>query len=245
MSGITIVNYSNLPDYVTLVEEIKSKAESDKKKSDLLFRGQPIDKPLLPKIARFKFKGDLLNHEQLMLREFRRGILPLSEFHPDNPWDMLALAQHHGLPTRLLDWTYSALVALWFAVHVPDYSKIRKNQRGVVWVFLPDVDQFINVEKDEDPFSNGITKIFRANNVSRRISAQSGLFTTHKINMKNKVIPLERNGLYSGRLAKILIPASQFLDIKKSLNILGINQSTIYPDLDGFCAHIQWRFFKK
>ncbi len=51
-----------------------------------------------------------------MFQEFRRLYVGLTDLTPESEWDLLALAQHYGLPTRFLDWTYGALASVWFAV---------------------------------------------------------------------------------------------------------------------------------
>ncbi len=229
----------NIQDFVALIDNEKNNAEKSGNDVDFLFRGQPEDLPLLPKLARLKLRGDIDNIEQLIIDEFERTSLPLSEFHPEDEWDLLALAQHHGLPTRLLDWTYSALVALWFAVKdVPTDG----NQYGVVWVLFPDVEDFRADTDKYGPLSNKITKIFRPKIISRRISAQLGAFTVHKINDGGRVIKLETNRKFSKKLLKIKIPVKHHPSIRQRLNMLGVNSASAFPDIDGLCAHLQWRY---
>lgn len=234
-----------ITDYVQLIEAIKNENENDGNKADLIFRGQQSDQELLPRLARLKLKGNIENIERLMLEEFKRGILPLCEFKPENNWDLLALAQHHGLPTRLLDWTYSSLVALWFTVKVP--AKMDKNGKpldGVVWVLRPEVSDFKTNTEKIDPLTNEITKIFRSTVISRRISAQSGLFTVHKINEGGRIVKFESHRSFSKKLTKVIIPHNQFATLRKHLHIMGVNSASIFPDIDGYCRHLEWRYSK-
>ena len=108
-----------------------------------LFRGQREDWPLLPKLARLTHVGDILSAEHEMFATFRREAVADAEPVPDNDWDWLALAQHHGLPTRLIDWTMNPLAAAWFAVGDP---AARPDRPAVLWVYRPD-DLIIQLAK--------------------------------------------------------------------------------------------------
>ena len=238
MSKYRSKHIKSVQDFVALVDREKEASEKTGNDVDFLFRGQRQDHPLLPKIARIKLRGELINIEKLIIDEFRRTSLPLSDIQPNNNWDLLAIAQHHGLPTRLLDWTYSALVALWFAV-----SKTPcEDNPAIVWILKPDIDDFIDDTEGDDPLSNKKTRIFRPRIVSRRISAQAGLFTVHKINEGERVVKFENHTKFIKKLFKIQIPADKFASIRHRLNMLGINASTVFPDIDGLCSHLQWRY---
>lgn len=230
----------SIKQYIELIEQITENNKTKGNKADIIFRGQPVDKPLLPKLARLTLRGSFINLEKLILEEFKRGSYPLTEFKPENRWDILALAQHHGLPTRLLDWSYSALVALWFAVCNPSEN----NENGIVWILAGEVKNFINDEdiESKDPLTNDTIRIFRSKVVSRRISAQSGLFTIHKIGTNETIAPFEDDKEYKEKLTKVTIHPSSFAGIRKQLHILGVNSSTIFPDIDGFCKHLEWRY---
>lgn len=230
---------TSIQEFVALIDREKEEAEKSGNDADLLFRGQPGDWALLPKLARLNLRGEVGNIERLIIEEFERTSLPLSEFRPEDDWDLLALAQHHGLPTRLLDWTYSALVALWFAVKdVPG----KNNAYSVVWVLIPEVADFRADTEKYGPLSNKITKIFRPKIISRRISAQLGAFTVHKINDGGRVIKFETNRNFSKKLLKVTIPKERFPSIRHRLNMLGVNSASIFPDIDGLCAHLEWRY---
>ncbi len=234
---------NNIQEYVSLVDKEKQASEKRGNHTDFLFRGQRRDQPLVPKLSRLKLRGKIENIEKLIIDEFRRTSLPLSEFKPEDDWDLLALAQHHGLPTRLLDWTYSALVGLWFTVKDTPYEdKNGKKENGIVWILTPEVEDFRTDTEIYGPLSNKITKIFRPKIISRRISAQSGAFTVHKINLGGRVVTFEYHKEFAHKLIKVRVPAHCFSSIRHRLNILGVNSSTVFPDIDGLCSHLKWRF---
>ncbi|MBI5963168.1 MAG: FRG domain-containing protein [Chloroflexi bacterium] len=83
----------------------------------LLFRGVTKEShELIPSIAReWNKKLDLTNLENIYLNKFIAQSVAYVKPVPSNKWEWLMVAQHHGMPTRLLDWTENPLVALYFA----------------------------------------------------------------------------------------------------------------------------------
>jgi hypothetical protein len=238
-----------VPEFVKCIVEIKKGQVEEHNENDLLFRGQPCDKPLLPKLGRAKPRGEKRGDmERLLLDKFKRESLPFKEFEPQDDWDWLALAQHHGLPTRLLDWTRSSLAALWFAVRDPpartDDGKGLEN--GIVWVLCGHKEDFQQGTTGRHPLDNKLrTLIFRPKAIARRIVAQSAVFTVHKLmSDSGNFVALNKNRRYKKKLMKLIVPPEAFPGIRKDLNMFNTNAALLFPDLDGLCCHLSWRYTK-
>ncbi len=200
---------NGLPDYMNWVSEISGGADL------VLFRGQrqQEDWELIPRIGRTKPRdGDqsIIHLESRMLSEFKLQGLPYCGRPPQDNWEWLALAQHYGLPTRLLDWTVNALAALWFAVRKPATTQ----SNGIVWAFVPDNGDFADTESCHNPFEINKTLVFRPAHVTPRITAQAGRFTVHFWNStKNKFIAFELISRYKSKLHSVSVDREHFSEI--------------------------------
>ena len=130
-------------------------------RSDLVFRGQQDARAdLSTSLARLG--GDFVELEPHLLRNFRK--YAHSDLRNETFWDWLALAKHHGLPTRVLDWTHSPYVALHFAT-----SELTCFDRdGVVWV----VD-YVRAAEDLPAVLRSILDDERANSFTTEMVARA------------------------------------------------------------------------
>ena len=223
---------SSLSDYLTHIDECH---DCD----NALFRGDKESNDLVPKISKCK-PYDHKSHleiEKLMITDFQRLSLPLLDYIPDNHWDWLSIAQHHGLATRLLDWTLNPLAAMWFAINKPS------KQNAVIWILEPKAQDYLAIEDDPDPFKIKRTKIFRPKNITSRISAQMGWFTAHYYNEdEDRYADISNISAYRKRLSTVQIKNSDFASMRRELDKCGINSSTMFPDLVGLAENIQWQY---
>lgn len=227
--------FNSISSVTKLVDEITKLRLSDY----ALFRGQKDDWSLIPKLGRLKMRnGDLLKNEENMISDFKRLSKPYLQRVPANDWEWLSIAQHHGMATRLLDWTSNPLAALWFAVSQPI-----SHATGVFWVFdVP--DEFILKANDYEkisPFTQKQTIVIQPQISTSRISSQNAWFTLHSTKTnKSTLDPLESNNSLKTYLTRYLIPKEHFSAIRFDLDRLGVNRMALFPDVDGIASHSEW-----
>ena len=221
----------------TLANYIKEIERNCSRDADgYLFRGQlKIDK-LKPKLFREGAEIEL-KKERTMLRDFKRKSQPYINIVPQSEYEWLALAQHHGMVTRLLDWTSNALAAIWFTV--TDDRKSTKAD-GVVWRLSYDNAEIKHPKFDDIPFDIQKTEIFFPTHIDARFIAQGGWFTIHD----NKE-SLNEDKKFKEKFVSITIPRNCFKNIRFSLNRCGVNNVSLFPDYMGLCRHLNWRYSNK
>ena len=213
-------------DYIDSFADLHKKFDSYNP-STTIYRGlKSVDFELKTSIVRLvppPSSESKETNEREILRLFREKSIPFLNFTPITDWDWLAFGQHHGLPTRLMDWTRNPLVACYFAVE--------EEWDGDSVIYAYHNDWYISVEKHPDPFVYGNVGKFIPRHVTPRITAQEGLFTIHS-DLYN---PFD-----SDEIEKIIVPNNIRHDLKRTINTYGIDRYLLFPDIDGLTAHIKW-----
>jgi hypothetical protein len=206
-----------------------------------IFRGQAESSwKLLPGLGRTQISD---NAEASMYFDFRTMAGPLL---PENisPWSLAISMQHHGLPTRLLDWTESFAVALFFALR-------EGGRRPCIWALDPYLlnETFSgnsclysmqDIEGDYESLFIEKTKSVNASVIAAapnrhhpRALSQKSLFTVH-FDVRT---PLDE--IAPSAVRKIEIPTDAIPAAKRFLRLAGLNEFTVFPDLDGLTREIR------
>lgn len=185
--------------------------------------------------------------ETTLLNRFRQSAAMLADRRPVSSFDWTFLMQHYGVPTRLLDWSESPLIAMYFAIE--DWAS-RPDVDAALWCLWPTalnkhaniVDkiegQYIPSFEDEELQSystdslrqNTRIELFPVATIATRnnarIQAQMGTFTIHH----NKKIPIEVVG-DGAHVAQYTIPHGAREQIARELKLLGMTRFSLFPEL--------------
>jgi hypothetical protein len=169
----------------------------------------------------------LISRERRLLNEFKRRARMFIQTPPSSDWEWLVLAQHFGLPTRMLDWTENPLVALYFSLR--DRQEISND--GMLYAYRHG-EEGIDIESTADPFAIQQIELIRPPHLDQRVIAQQSVFTVEP--------PLiGKGGRDKSHLKYWYVSVKHKGKIREELATLGVTESTLFPGLQSVAAEIK------
>jgi hypothetical protein len=205
--------------------------------------------------------GPFATLEGSLIRNFRKYAERVAYGGPESAWYWITLAQHHGLPTRLLDWTWSPIVALHFATSV--LSEMGHDAR--IWIldcekvydllprpvvailrqehaFIPTIEMLDALAPALDSLDRMASRrrpfvlFFEPPSIDQRIVSQYALFS---------VMPGAESLIEDWLAARpnlwraVDIPASIKWEVRDKLDSMNMNERVLFPGLDGLSSWLK------
>jgi len=226
-------------------------------RSSFVFRGVPRVSHTLDTSLQ---TGGFVAHEKHLLNSFRKYAVE-SAVHGDRVLNWLSLAKHHGLPTRLLDWSYSPYVAMHFAtanfrdfdtdsaIWCVDYQKTNEllppKLRDLIKgddasIFTSEMlNHIAPTLEDFDALGGDFVVFFEPPSLDERIVNQFALFSLPSSAKLSLEELLKRS---ESMYRRIIIPADLKWEVRDKLDQANITERVLFPGLDGLAQWLR-RYF--
>lgn len=234
-------------------------------RSPYAFRGLP-DWRYDRRTSLNRLGGRYAQVEDDLIRNFRKYGSAKEGALRDSWWNWLAMGQHHGLPTRLLDWTFSPFVAMHFAtakveliatdgvIWCIDFIKVRRflpqslkailKKDDAVFFTAEMLDRYARTLEEFDQRvereSGDCVIFFEPPSLDERIVNQAALFSM----MSSPELQLEEwlqghEAEQPGMFRKIIVPAVLKWEVRDKLDMTNVNERVVFPGLDGLGAWLR------
>lgn len=228
------------------------------------FRGQNNEEYSLSSSLRRNYGLNARIAEKRLLKNFKKYGVAFNSDIGSSIWKNIVMAQHHGLPTRFLDFSYSPLVALHFAL-----IDNKNNKNAVVWAINVEIvhnklipEKYVKKLKEHNAYSFDIEMLeeleisiesynddmkengfifIEPMSIDARIVNQWSNFAI----VPDAIDPLDiflKNSKFEMLGYKFIIPSSKIPTFRKQLNHIGINERILFPDIDGLASYLKKRY---
>ncbi len=260
------IHINQFNDVLELFSKQKYDSRIDRNRSSSLFRGLPNANYKLQTTLQRNCKNKTADVERAILRNFTKYAATDDPALNNSIWRQLIIGQHHGLPTRLLDWTYSPLVALHFATSGDNLSDMDKND-CVLWeididevnsllpnkyrkilreekayLFTVEMLKEFNLEQYDLDMSDKSLVLLEPPSIDQRIINQYSYFSVMPSGIVLLDDFLDKNTQNS---VKYIIDKSLKWRIRDMLDQMNMNERIMYPGFDGLSQWLKRHYYVK
>lgn len=263
---VNTIYIKNIEEIMQLILEQKFEEKINRNRSYFLYRGLCRSKFSLETSLHRNCRDLQASLEPCILRNFTKYAELINPDLRTCVWRQMVVGQHHGLPTRLLDWTYSPLVALHFATSsyelaktdaydgavwkidareinklLPQeyYDKLASNN---AWVFS--VDMLSKVVQEPSQYDRDMAghamALLEPPSIDQRIINQYSIFSVIPMNMGSIEGFLDK---YTKNTVKYVIDKNIKWDVRDFLDQMNMNERTMMPGLDGLSTWLKRHYF--
>ena len=265
---VKTIEISRPEDLMPLLTDQNYNRIIDRHRSSYLYRGMPDASYHLNTSLRLNCKHQAKNIEPSIIRNFAKYAAIEDPSIQASVWHQMILGRHHGLPTRLLDWSYSPLIALNFAMNERDltrmdlhdcavwrmdmaelhsllpkkYQTIRRANKSTV--FTVDMLQEVapTLQQYDADMGSASMVVVEPPSVDPRIVNQYSFFSVIPSDMENIEQWLDQNTEHT---CKYIIHKDLRWRLRDMLDQLNINERIVYPGLDGLSAWLARYYYVK
>ena len=265
---IKIVEIRELNDLMPLITEQEYRGDIDRYRGHYVYRGVPDARFSMVTSLKRNCKHLQSELEGLILKNFTKYAALEDETVLGSPWRQMILGQHHGLPTRLLDWSHSPLIGLHFAVTENDMDEMEERD-CVVWridmteleTLLPakyraisrrdktvvfTVDMLSEAAPTPQDYDRDVGDramvVIEPPSTEARIVNQYSFFSVVPTGMVSIEDFLDR---YTNNTIKYVIDRKLRWRVRDMLDQLNMSERIVYPGLDGLTRWITRHYFVK
>lgn len=253
-TNVELINTTQ--DLLNHIQEIERRWKA----RHLWFRGlSHASYDLIPRIYRknvWKYNVEDANE---IYTEFLRRAKPFIKTQGEySRWEWYQIMQHYGVPTRLLDWTEGAMIALFFALRDVNHvgvpcvwvldpwwlNRVSSNNDALYYTsasYQEEIDKKALPHWEDDTNLPDYPVAVLPSHIDVRITSQKSVFTIHG-KKENGFLELSREHDKDARIIKLRINGRNAKTIRKQLETLGITETALFPDLEGLAREIKWDF---
>ncbi|MCR4903125.1 MAG: FRG domain-containing protein [Butyrivibrio sp.] len=264
--AVNTVYINDIDGIWQIIKNSKYDENIKRKRSRYLYRGLSNADFIMNTSLKRNCKEQSMRLEKSILRNFEKYVAISDPYITNSVWKQMVVGQHHGLPTRLMDWSYSPLISMHFATSgislekfedsdfaiweidiveinsllPPDYKALINKHSAFLFTIEMMEAENISLEKYDADMGDDSLIFIEPPTIDQRIQNQFAYFAVMPSHMENIETFLDKKTTGS---TKYIISKSIKWEVREMLDKLNVNERIVYPGVDGLCMWLSRHYY--